>query len=466
MSEFKIKVGVELDADDLKSKLKGLDGDYKIEVQLDMSKVNSQLKELKNSFKNAFKLDTSTLGDISKVANALENLTKTTKSTGKNSGINSLVNDYKELANMASKLEKQLNSGKLGNDSIDRITASIISLKTQMGLIKNEAKQLGDSLSLSKIDAIDTSQFNKAMMDMHSYMSKIDSQADKIKKTISNIDMSNLGDGSKAELNDILDTIEKIKNEAKDVRLDFDVSGSINQLNDCYDAVKRIQNEVKEVGRSSSVGSSGLSGMFGTWDDFKSNFAQFTLAEMTGDLLADGIRRSFGFIKDTIVETDAAMTDLMKVAPESFSGTGKQLESYMTKVAEVAKGTGQTIVQTIQSNANALQVGFKDMDEAMKYAEKTSILANVGGLSIDDASSKVNGILAAYGGITNGLRDVSNEVKGATKGYTQMDNVLDQLNYSGNNFAVTTADIANVLSHSGSSLAAMGVGMEEAIGMG
>ena len=54
MSEFRIKVGVELDASDLESKLKGLDGEYKIPIQLDMNKVNSQLNELKNSFKNTF----------------------------------------------------------------------------------------------------------------------------------------------------------------------------------------------------------------------------------------------------------------------------------------------------------------------------------------------------------------------------------------------------------------------------
>ena len=67
MSEFRIKVGVELDASDLESKLKGLDSEYKIPIQLDMDKVSSQLNELKNSFKNTFKLDTSFLNDLKKI---------------------------------------------------------------------------------------------------------------------------------------------------------------------------------------------------------------------------------------------------------------------------------------------------------------------------------------------------------------------------------------------------------------
>jgi hypothetical protein len=420
---------VELDASDLESKLKGLDGDYKIEVQLDMNKVNSQLKELKNSFKNAFKLDTSTLGDISKVANALENLTKTTKSTGKNSGINSLVNDYKELANMANKLEKQLNSGKLGNDSIDRMTASIMNLKTQMGLIKDQARQLGDSLSLSKMEAIDSSQFNKAMMDMHSYMNKIDSQADKIRKTIGNIDMSNLGDGSKAELNDILDTIEKIKNEAKDVRLDFDVSSSMNQLNDCYDAVKRIQNEAKEVGRSSRTGSRGLNGMFGTWDDFKGNFAQFTMAEVAGDFIADGIRTIARGLKDTVVETDSAIVDLNKVYEKGLNGDN--LKSYLGTFTEVAKATGKSSVDVIQGTTKAVQSGISDLDQAIKYATKSSMLSNVGDIEQGQADTMLASIMSAYGGVENSIRPVREQITGMGKDYDTLTKFIDLANYAG-----------------------------------
>ena len=423
MSDFRIKVNVELNTDDLEGKLKALDGKHKIEVQLDMNKVNSQLKELKNTFKNAFKIDASALGDINKVSNALENLTKTTKSTGKNSGINRLVNDYKELANMASKLEKQLNSGKLGNDSIDRITASIINLKTQMGLIKNEAKQLGDSLSLSNMEAIDSSQLNKAMMDMHSYMNKVESQADKIRKTIGNIDMGNISDGSKAELNDILDTIEKIKSEAKEVRLDFDVSSSINQLNDCYDAVKRIQNEAKEVGKSSRVGSSGLNGMFGTWDDFKGNFAQFTLAEVAGDFIADGIRTTARAWKDVVVETDTAMTDLRKVYDRNLSGDS--LKQYLNSVTEVAKGTGKSSVDVIQGTAKAVQSGISDIDKALVFAKQSAIFSNVGDINQEQADEVLASVLSAYGGVENSLKPVREQIKGAGKDYNNLTKFMD-----------------------------------------
>ena len=54
MSEFKIKVSVELDSSDLESKLNALGKDQKIKIDIDSSgidKIENQLKGLKNLFK-------------------------------------------------------------------------------------------------------------------------------------------------------------------------------------------------------------------------------------------------------------------------------------------------------------------------------------------------------------------------------------------------------------------------------
>ena len=47
MSEFKIKVSVELDSSDLESKLKALGKEQEIELKLNTDKIESQLKNLK-----------------------------------------------------------------------------------------------------------------------------------------------------------------------------------------------------------------------------------------------------------------------------------------------------------------------------------------------------------------------------------------------------------------------------------
>ena len=62
MSEFKIKVNVELDTKDLKSRLESLNEN--IELKLDTNKINSQLKELKGSMKDVFNIEIKNLKDL------------------------------------------------------------------------------------------------------------------------------------------------------------------------------------------------------------------------------------------------------------------------------------------------------------------------------------------------------------------------------------------------------------------
>ena len=68
MSEFKIKVSVELDSSDLESKLKALGKEQEIELKLNTDKIESQLNSLKKSFKDTFKLDGQVINDLNKIS--------------------------------------------------------------------------------------------------------------------------------------------------------------------------------------------------------------------------------------------------------------------------------------------------------------------------------------------------------------------------------------------------------------
>ena len=151
---------------------------------------------------------------------------------------------------------------------------------------------------------------------------------------------------------------------------------------------------------------------------------------MAGDLLADGIRRLGEGLVDTVVETDKAMTNLMKVAPETFSGTGEQLEQYLGKVTDVTKKTGSTITDTIDGTAKALQVGFKTMDEALAYAQNSTVFATVGDMAQDEADSILASVMSAYGGVSNALKPVREQVKGAGEDYNTMTKFMDLANVS------------------------------------
>ena len=120
----------------------------------------------------------------------------------------------------------------------------------------------------------------------------------------------------------------------------------------------------------------------------------------------------------------------MKVAPETFSGTGKQLDQYLNKVTDVTKKTGSTITDTINGTAKALQTGFKTIDESLAYAQNSTIFANIGDMTQEGADSILASVLSAYGGVANALKPVREQVKGAGEDYSTMTKFMDLANVS------------------------------------
>ena len=522
MSEFKIKVSVDLDTSDIEGKLKDLGKEQEIPIKIDSSEINkieSQIKGLKASFQDAFKFDKSFINDVDKLVDALKKLKNLPGGNSPNSPFkpSSLVNDYKELANIAGKLQKQLNKGGLGNDSIDRTKNKIADLKAEMSSLYNKM----DSNAQKQIDLFNTKQMNKGIVDMNSAISKIDTQATSLLtrlKNISfdgieNIDTSKISSRIKeaetqlkglqdiakqdidvklnvgekiTELNKLSneiknlekidDVFSKIKNSADSVdfsRMTNEIQDLVNSadkmdgsfektLKGVNSGIKEVQSSIKKI--SSDTKGKGLFGsILGTKKDFLDNFASFTLAEVAGDFISDGIRTIARGWKDTVVETDAAMTDLRKVYDKNL--TGDALKGYLNDVTQVAKGTGKSSVDVIQGTAKAVQSGIKDIDDALVFARQSAMFSNVGDVSQEQADTMLTSIMSAYGGVENSLKPVREQVQGMGKDYNTLTKFMDLANHSGNRYAVTTSDIGTALQQSAAALKTNGVTMEESVAM-
>ena len=183
-----------------------------------------------------------------------------------------------------------------------------------------------------------------------------------------------------------------------------------------------MQSTVKKM--SSDTKGKGLFGsILGSKEDFLGNFAQFTLAEIAGDFISDGIRTIARGWKDTVVETDAAMTDLRKVYDKNL--TGNALKGYLNSVAEVAKGTGKSSVDVIQGTAKAVQSGISDIDKALTFAKQSAIFSNVGDVDQGTADTVLASVMSAYGGVENSLKPVREQIKGASKDYNTLTKFMD-----------------------------------------
>ena len=368
---------------------------------------------------------------------------------------------------------------------------------------------------IEQIRLFDESKTNKQMVEMNSLMSKIETQATSLMTKVNGISFDNI-DSSKLEK--IKNEIEEIQSVAReDIDLDLNTGELLGDLNKLQSEIKnlekveglyqefnKISDAIREAGgdtenftnelRQLENIASSLDGSFdrafkgannelremrdnlrhvnsearnvsdssGFMNDFMGNFTQFKLADIAFDALIDGLRMAVQGIKETVVETDGALTDLRKVY-EDFGSL--DIGGYLDQVTEVAKASGKASVDVIQGTAKGIQMGIKDINEALEFAKQSAIFSNVGDVSQDVADSTLSAIMSSFGGVENSLKPVREQIKGAGEDYNTLTKFMDLANYAGNKFAVSTADVGEALKRSSSALQANGVSMEQSVAM-
>lgn len=459
MSEFKIKVSVDLDVKDVKSQLGDLSKDYKIKATVDMSTISKQIQSLKKNFKDAFKFTSKDLGGLDKLIKTLAKLDNTKISKNSTKGVSTLVTEYKDLSNTVSKLQKQLSKGGLGEDSVQRTQTLINNLKSEMNSLYSQmSKSQRDSLELFNFK-----NANKNITDLNNNLNKIESQVNKLEGQADDIKIEFLSESSLGELRKVQSTIEEIRAEAKnDIKLEVEVGDAINRLNDTKDVLDRLRKEANENEKvyTKSINSqveSSTSGLRKFWDDYKGSIAAYTIGDMLGDFTVDSIRGAI----NTVKELDVAFTNLRKVSDEPIEGA--YYESIKSQAIETAKEVGMSSANVVESIATATQMGAKNMEEAMAIAKQSMILANVGDMDADSASSTVAAIVNSYK--LDSLKEMQVHQKGAIKTTNELTNAMDMLNHSSNNYAIDSQGLSTALSSVGSVLNAYGVSLGDSIGL-
>ena len=464
MSEFKIKVSVDLETKDIQNQLKALDKDYKINASVDMTSINKQIQTLKKNFQNAFKFTSKDLGGFDKLIKTLSKLNKETISNNNNKpskNVSNLVNEYKDLANTMTKLQKQLSKGGLGEDSIQRT-------QIQINKLTNEMENIWSKMSKSQQDSLKLFDFkneNKGIVDLNNNLNKIETQANKLKNKVENIDIEFLSDSSKGELEKGLNTIEEIRASAKeDIKLNIEVGEALNQLKDVNESINKLQKESNENAKEYSnliakqaKESEKSSGLKGFWDDYKKSIAAYSIGDVLGDFTVDSIRGAIS----TVMELDAAFTNLRKVSDTPIEGA--YYESIKSQAIDTAKEVGMSSSDVIESIATATQMGAKNIEEAMSIAKSSMILANVGDMDAGAASDAVATMLNSYN--LDALKEISIQQDGVTKTTTELTNAMDMLNHASNNYAIDSAGLSSALANSGSVLNAYGVSLGDSIGL-
>lgn len=354
------------------------------------------------------------------------------------------------LANSMSKAQKE----------ITNMSKSGFADSASLSKLQGELDRLITSVNWDKVDKL---TFDKSIAEVRKLESEIKQALDIQSKNKRQSEINLFSDKMFTQLDKMKSEFRKIG----DYGSEFDrIKASIRGLDDVApdrlpQSMKQIRQEVGKLNTDLKELNTKTSGNGGFFGDLYDSMRTFTLGNMIGNALEDGVRA----IKTVIMDLDSALTDMMKVAPEGFEGTGKQLKQVARDANEVAKSVGQSTEDVIQGTAKALQTGAKTMEDAMEIARSSSMLANVGDLQQDQADTYIASIMSAYGGMSNALKPVRENIVGMSKDYNTLTKFMDIANYAGNNFAISTGDVGEALQRSGAVLSEYGVSMQDAVAM-
>lgn len=152
------------------------------------------------------------------------------------------------------------------------------------------------------------------------------------------------------------------------------------------------------------------------------------------------IKRGIQYIR----EIDSALTELKKVT----DATEETYDKFLDTAAKTADKVGSTIKEVVSSTADWARLGYS-MEEAHQLAESTQILMNVS--EFTDISTATDSLISSI----QAFKYTAEE---------SMD-VVDILNTIGNNYAISTADLATSLTKSSGSLVAANGTLEEAVAL-
>lgn len=273
-------------------------------------------------------------------------------------------------------------------------------------------------------------------------ISKLDKYEKKIKNTIATVtNMSasekgyNFVSGQKEldKIHKLLNENSKMSSEAKAkikaYYAEIESGNPSMSLDKIHGEILKIYNAEVEAGRAGRT----------LWDTLKNSGFHQLAAQMAG---------MFGFYDvinlgkeglSVVRELNTALTEMRKVSDESL----QSLKNYQNTTFDTADAVGTTAKQIQTSTADYMRLG-ESLDKAAESAKTANVLLNVSEFdNIEDATKSLVAMGQAY-------KDLDKMT------------IVDKLNEVGNNYAISTDELATALQKSAATLSLMGNTIDEA----
>lgn len=479
-----ISENVFIKQEDLINKLKKLysdgfidDGQFK-KLQnkinnINTDKLKSEVKSIENEFANLAK-NGKQLNNVTKAINKItkdvdnvvsENI-KFIDSDKAISEVNSLMSKLNELNIIRDKLSNgELVGNKAINEAIsgvkkvaDTYTQTLSNLSSNQKIFDNISKNL------------DNATTNKAVLGLD------DSYVNKLRDELNNIDLSS--NEAQTSLKELESTVKRIGNSDKDIQklkgviqqLEGNISkisdkqkfsivteSDINKMNEMKSHVDSLNNvidklnngievtqiEIRDLEATSKNSMENISSVTESASDSFSDLGvslnramEFAIGDSISGILEEQVRMA----GQTILDIDDKLRDLKRVTKLS----AEEYKEFTKSSNEAAISIGRSTAEAIEATTSFVKLGYS-VEEAKGYLSEAGLtLANVADMNTEDSIDAITSTLKGFGF----------EVQEVTR-------VIDVMNESGNKFALSTSDLAEMLRIGSASMSIAGNDLEQ-----
>ena len=438
------------------------------EARADIARLNAEGKAGTDEWNEAQQRLNSLLTEQEKITLKINTATGeiTTKSSFQNLAVGAKAAS-KELQNIDSIMSQLHDAGALSLGSDGTVTSSNQTVQNYLNSLR-QLEIYKDSLSqdmlfdpstqqqLSNL-TIATQNYRKEVMSLLNATSKLNVgkiiDTDKLTKGIDGLS----NDAIKTLMLDIVSDGGKLETTFKELipvtdefgeiigyQLAYSVRNGKHEVQEMTAVLNPLTNElrvqkgaVKEVATGWELFFNGLKGK-------AASIMQYLISITSIHDIFRYMREGVQYVK----EIDSALTELKKVTDETDASYARFLQD-MSKTGSVI---GATVADLTTSAADWARLGYT-MQQAGELAKNTSILMNVS--EFDDVSKATDTLISALQAFKKEGQDV---------GTFSME-IIDKYNEVGNNYAISTSDLAESLTRSSAALVAANNSLEQSIAM-
>ena len=399
------------------------------------------LIEKYNSLNSKYKISVDILESVRSRMDAIRNAQTNGVRDENLNGFDKYIEDADDLLNVISKLDEQYeilsskaNNMNLSDDAaqdFERLKISMESLRSMdlsqgaeewnNALVKTQSlmDQVSSSLKKIKADENATKSFDRQKASVINLETSIKKAKDTLKKYY--------------DQNSKLSTSPEFTNNYQSI-----INNDYGNTREGYAKLVRDVNNYKAAAKEAGFETQTLG------DKIYAAYKKFGGWAIVTQTMQKAVAMFKNMISN-VIELDTAMTELYKVTDETKS----TYENFLKGTADSAREVGATMTDVINSTADFARLGYT-LSESEELAKAALVYKSVGD-GIKDVSEATQSIIST-------MKAFGMEAESTME-------IVDKMNYTGNNFAISSAGVGDALIRSASALSAAGNSLSESIAL-